>query len=345
MTFLGCFLFAMLVSVGSLLVDRNLKGVDYNMILNAQILEYRMQSKSVNLRSNPPVIYLSKDKYKTPQPYLWVHIVSTKRLKIGKFADYLILPYKRGQVFYEYYLKVKNSNKKKLHNVTLSDQEGVESEEILTVIPQRTEILGAWDVRKDKVLPPIDGIYAVVDKNNALPSDYKPDKLIDLSKLRVNTLDENIKVSSVIKSNLEKMFQVAAKRNIDLYVLSGFRSFDNQYEIYKMRVKRDGAEYADDFTARPGHSEHQLGTAVDFTSNEMLSGRFQDFEDTRGGRWLAKNAHRFGFIMSYPKGSEKVTGYGYEPWHFRYVGKKHAERIYQNDEIAIKYLKQMTIGN
>jgi zinc D-Ala-D-Ala carboxypeptidase len=114
----------------------------------------------------------------------------------------------------------------------------------------------------------------------------------------------------------ERMRADALKEGLSIVIISGYRSFDQQREIYDADVARLGPNQ--NVSARPGHSEHQLGTTVDL--NELD----EAFGDTAEGRWLAKNAAKYGFVMSYPEGREAQTGYAYEPWHFRYIGPEMA---------------------
>ena len=120
---------------------------------------------------------------------------------------------------------------------------------------------------------------------------------------------------------MDGMIAAAAEEGITLYVISGFRSYQTQASVYNNYVAWDGAEAADRYSARPGHSEHQSGLAFDLNSVE------QYFGETPEGIWLAENCSRFGFIIRYPKDSEAITGYMYEPWHVRYIGVETAEKI------------------
>jgi len=120
---------------------------------------------------------------------------------------------------------------------------------------------------------------------------------------------------------------------------STYRSYDRQVGLYDAYVKRDGKKAADTYSARPGYSEHQTGMAFDIGA----VGDEADFADnkfgvTKAGQWLAKNAHKYGFIMRYPEGKEDVTGYMHESWHFRYVGNKIATEIYNKNETLEDYL-------
>ncbi len=126
------------------------------------------------------------------------------------------------------------------------------------------------------------------------------------------------------KPAFDLMRNAASKEGISLSIISGFRSYTKQKNIYNNYVARDGREEADTYSARPGHSEHQTGLAMDINSLEV------SFEDTEEGKWLNRNCSQFGFVIRYPKGKSDETGYMYEPWHIRYVGKKLAKELYNN---------------
>lgn len=150
----------------------------------------------------------------------------------------------------------------------------------------------------------IDNIL-IVNKTYSLPKSYNPNKLLD-----------------EFTNNFELMKNDALKDNIKLYIISGYRSYDKQKELYNNYVKKDGVIKADTYSARSGHSEHQSGLAADINS------LYQSFENTKEGIWLNNNCYKYGFIIRYPKGKEEITGYIYEPWHIRYVGKKIAKKLY-----------------
>lgn len=107
-------------------------------------------------------------------------------------------------------------------------------------------------------------------------------------------------------------------------VCSGFRSYSTQKSLYQKYVKRDGQAVADTYSARPGYSEHQTGFAFDINRASM------SFEGTKEAVWLEQNAYKYGFIMRYPKGKESITGYQYEPWHYRYVGVERAQKLFSS---------------
>lgn len=155
----------------------------------------------------------------------------------------------------------------------------------------------------------IDGItYAdgvlIVNKEIPLPSDYNPG-------LQAETEEAYL-----------QMFEDAADEGLSFELVSGFRSYDYQAELYNNYVARDGKEAADKYSAEPGHSEHQTGLAIDVGSYDSAVLLQTSFEYTPEFEWLSEHAHEYGFIIRYLKGKEDITGYMYEPWHLRYVGDK-----------------------
>lgn len=154
----------------------------------------------------------------------------------------------------------------------------------------------------------IDGIM-IANKTYPLPSTYNPG---DLTSVTVNAFDE--------------MRAGAAAAGYNIYVVSGFRSYNYQKNLYNRYVSQDGKQEADTYSARPGHSEHQTGLAFDLNQVD------RNFGNTPEGKWLSQNAYKYGFILRYPEGKTNETGYIYEAWHFRYVGKDLAAKLYNNGD-------------
>ena len=141
------------------------------------------------------------------------------------------------------------------------------------------------------------------------------------------------------RAAFNKMAAEAKLSGFNLTAFSTYRSFEYQTTLYERYVARDGKEAADRYSARPGYSEHQTGLAFDIGEvNFEKHWASPTFEETEAGKWVAANAHRYGFIMRYPKGKEAITGYMYESWHFRYVGEKMANEIYQQNSTLEEYL-------
>ncbi|WP_233546915.1 D-alanyl-D-alanine carboxypeptidase family protein [Exiguobacterium sp. AM39-5BH] len=130
---------------------------------------------------------------------------------------------------------------------------------------------------------------------------------------------------------LARLYYAGRKEGYTLYALSAYRSYATQKSLYTYWVNTRGTAYASKYVARPGYSEHQTGLAVDMTSARMQMGLYASFDQTPEGKWMLQQAHRYGFIVRYPKGKEKITGYNYEPWHLRYVGVKEATTMKQKN--------------
>jgi len=183
------------------------------------------------------------------------------------------------------------------------------------------------------VIQNVDNIFILVNKEMNLPADYVPGDLVR-PKVRFVFGDQDVEKSYLRKEAaeaLERMFEAAESEGIYLFASSGYRSYARQETIFQTKVEQVGEEKALEVVAYPGQSEHQTGLAMDITSQSNNFQLTESFAETPEGKWLAENAHRFGFILRYPKGKEAITGYSYEPWHFRYVGEMYAKIIYEND--------------
>lgn len=183
-----------------------------------------------------------------------------------------------------------------------------------------------------KVITNPENVLVLVNKEYNLPEGYAPNDLVRPA-VRFSFGNEKIEKSLMRKeaaAALEKMFAAAAKDGIYLYAVSGYRSYNRQLAVFKNEMANSGKAKAQQAVATPGQSEHQTGLAMDISGKSVQFLLTESFENTKEGQWLAKHAHEYGFILRYPKGKENITGYQYEPWHFRYVGVKAANIIYKN---------------
>lgn len=141
---------------------------------------------------------------------------------------------------------------------------------------------------------------------------------------------------------LEKMFAACKEEiGITLVSVSGYRSYAKQTNIYNAKVKNVGSKAkADEYVARPGASEHQLALAMD-VGQKGKTNLNAGFARTEGGKWLAENCWRFGFIIRYQQGWEDITGYEYEPWHVRYVGTEYAKMISEKNVPFETFMKDL----
>ncbi|QDP39697.1 M15 family metallopeptidase [Radiobacillus deserti] len=174
-----------------------------------------------------------------------------------------------------------------------------------------------------------DNIHILVNKTHFLPDDYVPaDLVVPNVPFPFEEFAEKKQLRLEAATALEALFQASKKAGLDLVAASGYRSYERQAVIYQNNVEKNGKKHADKFSAQPGSSEHQTGLAMDVTSAEMAFALEQTFEQTDEGAWLADNAYKYGFVIRYPEGKEAITGYSYEPWHIRYVGKELAKELY-----------------
>ncbi len=138
-----------------------------------------------------------------------------------------------------------------------------------------------------------------------------------------------------------KMHKAAAKKGLTLFIISGFRSYSLQSRLYNGYKRAKGLTYTDKWSARAGHSEHQLGLAIDLSNGKT---GYTKIYKTKEYKWLKENAHKYGYIERYPKGKEYLTGYGYEPWHYRYVGVHAAAKIYNENITYDEYYAYYVLG-
>lgn len=197
------------------------------------------------------------------------------------------------------------------------------------------ESTGAWDEPEgDPKFYRPDSLLIIANKSHKLPEGYEPSDLVipDVRKTGANPY-----LRAPAAAALEQMFNAAASQGVYLVLGSGYRSQSTQAAIYNNYVARDGQAAADRYSARPGYSEHQTGLAVDISDYSGATYLSTSFAYTSEAQWLYSNAHKYGFIMRYPQGKEHITGYMYEPWHFRYVGVSTATAIYNSGLTVEEY--------
>lgn len=176
----------------------------------------------------------------------------------------------------------------------------------------------------------------LVNKENPIPSNYKPKNMIKPNMPFLESVTEEDKImDSIAAKSMEELFNTAKEEGINLIGTSAYRSYESQKRIYKQNINIRGKEEAKKYVALPGESEHQTGLAIDVTNEERWF-----HESTKEATWLANNAHKFGFILRYPKGKEHITGYNFEPWHVRYVGKEIAKEIYSEGITLEEYIEK-----
>ncbi len=183
--------------------------------------------------------------------------------------------------------------------------------------------------------PTNDPYLVLVNKNNPLPEDYVPDNLARIS-------GSKYFMQADAATAVEELMTGARNDGIKgLFIASAYRSYESQSKLFDAKVLKyrkyygaDAEEKASMIVARPGTSEHQTGLAVDITTGDLV----QSFGKTPAGKWLADNAHKYGFVIRYPENTTSITGIEYEPWHLRYVGIEAAAEIYASGLVLEQFL-------
>ncbi|QGU00557.1 D-alanyl-D-alanine carboxypeptidase [Candidatus Syntrophocurvum alkaliphilum] len=218
--------------------------------------------------------------------------------------------------------------------ITINNYKIIIRQDYLSTVPDKIQ----------KINNPED-LLVLVNKNNQLPADYVPEDLIDPSVPSSKPANDPSRLLRPEAAEaLEAMFADAKKEGLELIAVSGYRSYDLQKQIFTNLAAIRGEEKANLTSAYPGQSEHQTGLAMDIAlkSDPRLT---TSFGDTREGKWVAENAHLYGFIIRYPKDKTHITGYAYEPWHLRYIGKDIAQEITQMGLTFEEYLYKMEFNS
>lgn len=183
-----------------------------------------------------------------------------------------------------------------------------------------------------------DSIWVVVNKQRPLSVGYVPSELVaPTGPLRLGREAEEMKLKATVAKSVDTMFSDAKAAGLNLLFVSGYRSEALQKTVYNGYVAQKGQALADTDSARPGHSEHQTGLAFDLGRTDRKCELQACFADTPEGKWIAANAHKYGFVVRYLPNKQLVTGYVYEPWHLRYVGKELATELYQKNVILEEF--------
>ena len=176
-----------------------------------------------------------------------------------------------------------------------------------------------------------DILLVLVNKKFKLPEDYIPE---DLEKTDVKYSNEDKYLRKEARIAFENLSKAAKEDGFQITAVSAYRPYSYQSKLYDEYVSTMGFDYAEKCSARPGHSEHQTDLAVDVMGSNL---DYNEFESSKEFDWMLNNAHEYGFILRYPKNKTNITGFKYEPWHYRYVGKTVAKIIYEEDITLEEY--------
>jgi len=268
-----------------------------------QTNEYKLTEIGYSLKESKFIIEKLNDKNET-------YFVSNKKEEI--LVDLLKEKYFLEKNLYQYISYKKDNKRKSLSDVVSIVNVGANKEWYDKKSIKET------DISKKELM--------LVNKFYSLGEDYEP---VDITDISLSYSYSGNRVVKVANDAYVDMANSAKGDGVILLANSTYRTYERQDEIYKDFYYSKGITYADAYAARPGHSEHQTGLALDIFTNGTST--TENFEESDAYKWLIKNAHLYGFILRYPKGKEYLTGYNYESWHYRYVGKDVAKEIKKLD--------------
>lgn len=176
-----------------------------------------------------------------------------------------------------------------------------------------------------------DFLLTQLDKQHCLSAEYVPSDLVNIAEYNIQP-NQDFLLRKIAIQDLKEMIEQAKKEGIDLKIISAYRSYQKQEETYNYWVEQLGLTEANRQSAPAGCSQHQLGTAVDFNELDFA------FANTPEGIWLQNNSTKYGWVISYPLNTESITGYVFEPWHYRYIGKDNAQKMQNSGLILSEFL-------
>jgi D-alanyl-D-alanine carboxypeptidase len=219
---------------------------------------------------------------------------------------------------------------------------GLAEEKTGSSVGPYTPAAGSSNDNTRKVASPAatcDDLGVLVDRSHSLSPDYVPKDLVPLRKYGITTLGSEV-LRREAAEHLRRLVQDAAADGEKVAVASAYRSYEEQQRSYRSLKGVLGAD-AGRLSATPGRSQHQLGTTVDFTNAAAGYKLGVPFAQTSAYRWLERHAWEYGFVLAYPRGEEERTGYRWEPWHYRYVGARDAERIEDSGQSLQEFLERV----
>lgn len=316
--------------VKEMMKEQNINKNDYS-----KTLEYVLTNNIYNekyLKEYKDIEYIEQSNFGSilttflPKGYTGKEInyllqLSDKNIEILKKLDYQNI-----SNFYEY--KNFDANKIERYNNYKNKNKSYSYGDVITYVNINLDIPVYTDTKE--VSDP-DNLLVLVNKYNYLPENYKPKDLDSID----GAYGDQVPMRKIIIEPFKELQKAAKKElNINLMPTTAYRNENLQKTLYDNYVKRDGKDAADTYSARPRYSEHQTGLAIDLKNTALENIRLTD----DNYKWLENNAYKYGFIIRFPKEKEYVTGYQFENWHIRYVGKNVAKIIYDNKLTLEEYI-------
>ena len=281
-----------------------------------------IEEANIELDVNDKLNYDIDDKIKNNQVIV-INRVETKENEVIEkiaFNEIVVDDYKTKVGETRIISEGVEGEKKIIYTITYEDEISrvITSEEIIVEPTDKVVAQGIFDPSS---------LTVCVNRKSTLSSDYKPTDLV-LPDVRAVNSSNRLYMRKEAASALEELFKAAEDENYYLYAVSGYRSYSYQKSIYN--------PYSG-YSAPAGASEHQLGLAMDITLAKYNGTLSVDFGNTKEGKWVKENAHKYGFIIRYLQGKEDITGYNYEPWHLRYLGVDLATELYEKNITLEEY--------
>lgn len=350
-------LLSILLITGMLALISHLTGINLITIENQQQTTDNLKPDNINEKFDAKLVV---NELESNQPEVFIRMIANKPARLTSSKNQSIVYEEIFDNEYRYVVSISNLgigenirkitleayDKEIFEKLTIDEQSINYSELSIKVFRKNTSNWSSRMPGRHKNSTFVfdgDSLTANVSKTRGLPSDYAPSDLVDLNVdklLYTNT--SNILLRAEAADALQIMLN-ALKRDtgLDIVIASGYRSYINQEETYAQWLRQLGQEEADKISARPGYSEHQLGTTVDFFSAESGFEYTERFDESRAGKWLRANSYKFGFVQSYPKGAEDLTGYSHEAWHYRYIGIENATNFQAQSLSLNQYLNSL----
>ncbi|MFA7249087.1 MAG: M15 family metallopeptidase [Dehalococcoidia bacterium] len=184
-------------------------------------------------------------------------------------------------------------------------------------------------------------LLRIVDKQRGLPGDYRPADLQAINDAWAAPGFPGESMRAIAAGPMVQMLEAAQAQGIELRIRSSFRSYQEQARTFQFWIDQLGEAQAKRESAPPGNSEHQLGTTADIISRSVGWELIPAFGQTAEGKWVTAHAHEYGFAISYPPDGETITGYIWEPWHVRYIGKPCAAEWRASGLVLVQFLERI----
>ncbi len=188
----------------------------------------------------------------------------------------------------------------------------------------------AFDIDNPVFISDVDNLFVLANKANRFSDEFKPQNLVN-PKSRHSGSPSRRKLRVVAANAIDELISAAKAEGIEIRTVSAYRTIDYQKTLFDAYASRSSEAEANQYSSRAGHSEHHTGLCVDVSSPSVNYDLKFAYGDTIEGKWIARNAHKYGYVVRYPKDKHRLTGYLYEPWHLRYFGVPLATYLYETE--------------